>query len=192
MFLENIKLVRPDVFDLASSVDQEKLSSYYNEIAVLTDISDKNYDKDITSPYIELIKSTFFYDYFVEKYNVSDKIWLDFILDINKIVSKLDTQPLETLKILIEKKSIDFFSKIIDKSMTFDKEFVEKCEIEIKDWTTDLELVDTLFNQITFKIMEDNINTKALIIEIIIDWITNWETVEEVIFRISNLNENYG
>ena len=86
MFLENIKLVRPDVFDLASSVDQEKLSSYYNEIAVLTDISDKNYDKDITSPYIELIKSTFFYDYFVEKYNVSDKIWLDFILDILIII----------------------------------------------------------------------------------------------------------
>lgn len=191
MFLENFKIVTPSIVSLVETVDIKILEEYYNEISVITDLSDKNYKKDISSTYIWLIKSTFFYEYFIDKYKVNKKNWLNFILEINKLVWDLDKENINSIKSKIEVISNNYFSSVIDSSNTFDKSFVEKLEIEIKEGTTDLELVDTLFNQITYKIMEDNINTKALILQIIIDGISSWDKKEDIIFRISNLSEVY-
>jgi hypothetical protein len=52
MFLENFKIVTPSIVSLVETVDTKILDEYYNEISVITDLSDKNYKKDISSTYI--------------------------------------------------------------------------------------------------------------------------------------------
>lgn len=192
MFTENFRLLKPDILPLITTVDIKVLTDYYNEICIITDLSDKNYEKEISSPYTTIIKATYFYDYYIEKYNVSDKEWLTFILKVNTLVWKLDTDEIYVIQSKIEKISNEYFSSVIDKNSPISQDFIDNVEIEIEEWTTDLELVTTLFNSITFKVLDDNISTKALILEIIIDWITKWDTKEEIIFRISNLSEIYG
>jgi len=86
MYLQNINIVRPDITILASDIDKTKLETFYKEISVLTDLSDKSFEKEISSPYIGLITSTFFYDYFIDKYKVDKSSWLEFILSINTLV----------------------------------------------------------------------------------------------------------
>jgi len=192
MNFENIIHFRPEFKELVSSVDRSTLEEYYAEVSIPSDLSDKSVvDKKYTSPFISLIENTYFYDYVMSKYDISNEEWLMFILDINKLSWKLDTLPLWNILTSVKKTSSTFFSKYISSEELIDSEFVTKLELTVDENMSQLDFISTLFYEITDKIFVDNIISKSLFLEITIDGIQKNESKQDIIFRICNLIENH-
>jgi hypothetical protein len=134
MDFKNIEKIRYDVFEKIKTVDKNILEKYYKELSILTDLSDKSYDnKEITSPFITIINNTYVVEYFLNKYKVDKKIWLEFLLSINTIVGRLDYVDIDVLITRIDKISEDFYTKIIPIENICDKEFIQKIEAKVRD-----------------------------------------------------------
>lgn len=192
MNFENIIHFRPEFKELVSSVDRSTLEEYYAEVSIPSDLSDKSVvDKKYTSPFISLIENTYFYDYVMSKYDISNEEWLMFILDINKLSWKLDTLPFWDILTSVKKISSTFFSKYISSEELIDSEFVTKLELTVDENMSQLDFISTLFYEITDKIFVDNIISKSLFLEITIDGIQKNESKQDIIFRICNLIENH-
>jgi len=188
MDFKNIEKIRYDVFEKIKTVDKNILEKYYKELSILTDLSDKSYDnKEITSPFITIINNTYVVEYFLNKYKVDKKIWLEFLLSINTIVGRLDYVDIDVLITRIDKISEDFYTKIIPIENICDKEFIQKIEAKVRDDIWDYELVTTIFSELIYWIMQQNIISKGLILDIIIDWIKEWQDLNDIVFRINNL-----
>jgi len=183
----NIKKIRPDVYEKINNSNKWKLVEYFKSLSILTDLSDKSYNnKEISSPYISLITNTYVLEYFVNKYNIDRKEILIFLLKVNKLVWMLDDEHIDLIIEKIDKISTEFFSWLIPIENLCDKVFLESLDIKTREWITDYELISTLFSEITYDVMEQNVIRKWLVLEICIDWIDNWQSLDEIIFSHCN------
>jgi hypothetical protein len=106
------------------------------------------------------MNNTFLVEYFLNKYKVDQKTWIDFMLTINNLVKKVDEVNIEELKENILSITTDFFTNIIPETNKTDKDFIESIELDTNEEVFDLDLVVWLFNNITGDILIQNILNK--------------------------------
>lgn len=188
MVFENILKLRPDLQDKIDSVDYKTLVNYYKEISILNDLSDKSYDnQEINSPFIAILNDTHIVSYFIDKYQVTKKEWLHFMLDVNKLISEINISDIDVIISKVDKISNEFFSKYIPVENEFDKDFVEKLGITLNEELNDLWFITSTFSELVYQLLEENLKVRSFVLEVIIEWIKDWNDIPNIVNRINNV-----
>lgn len=187
----NIISLRPEFSELINSVPKETLMELFQFFSPLTDISIKSFSKTwVSSLFTLMYESTTLYEYVIEKYNVSFKDKQELLLELNKISSQLTTLDLPKIYELVEIHVNKFVEKYVSEHEKLDSTLVETLWVTLKEPLNQRDFLKTLLSEMAKQIFDDNLVSKSIVLQIIIDSIQQGLTKEEIAFRLNNVFEN--